>query len=365
MKISCSKENLADGINIVQKAVSSKTPLPILEGILLEAGDTFKMTGNDLEIGIECFVEADVIEKGSVVLNARILGDIVRKMPDSEVFIEVKENNMVIIDCENSHFEIKGLPATGFPALPSIKKENAFQVSEKIIKDMIKQTIFAISVDENRPILTGSLIECKNGTLTFVSIDGFRVALRNTNVNNNNSSISVVVPGKTLNEISKILQTPDNVMSIYSTNNQILFDMGNCKVVSRLLEGEYLNYKSAIPSDYETKIKVKTRELLSSIERASLIIPTEERRFPVTFILSNDELVINSNSDMGTVREELKVEMDGKDLDIGFNPRYFIDALRVIDEEEVEIFFTTSIGPCTIKPVKEDYFTYMVLPVRK
>ncbi len=363
MKVICSKENLIEGINIVQKAVSSKTTLPILEGILIEASDNFKLTGTDLEIGIECYVEADIRETGNVVLNSRMFGDIVRRMPDSEVLIEVKENNLVVIECENSHFEIKGIPAAGFPALPTIKMDNAFKINQKLVRDMIKQTIFAVGMDENRPILTGSLVECKNNELTFVSIDGFRLALRKNNTSNDNTDFNVVVPGKTLNEIVKILQSVEEEIIIYNSNNQILFDIGNCKIVSRLLEGEYLNYKSIIPQEHETKIKVSTKEILSSIERASLIT-VEEKKYPVKFKISDDKVTISSSTELGNVREEIRVDMNGNKLEIGFNPRYFIDALRVIEDDEVEIFFTSSVGPCTIRPSSGDNFAYMILPVR-
>lgn len=365
MKVICSKENLIEGINIVQKAVSTKTTLPILEGILMEANEVFKLTGNDLEIGIECYVEADIRQKGAIVLNSRMLGDIVRRLPESEVLLEVKENNLVVIECENSHFEIKGLASSGFPALPSIEKENAFKVSQKIVRDMIKQTIFAVSLDENRPILTGSLIEYKNKELAFVSIDGFRLALRRHHTENDISNLSVVVPGKTLNEIVKILQPVEEDITIYSTKNQILFDIGKCKVVSRLLEGEYLNYRGIIPEEYETKVHVNTKEMLSSIERASLIISNDERRYPVKFNIADDMIVITSSTDIGTVREELKIDMSGNKIDIGFNPRYFIDALRVIEDDTIDIYFTTNVGPCTIKPAEENNFAYMILPVRK
>lgn len=365
MKIACLKEKLLDGINIVQKAVSTKTTLPILEGILLEADNEFRLTGNDLEIGIECYVEADIKEKGKTVLNSRIFGDIVRRLPDSEVTIELKENDLVIIECENSHFEIKGLKADGFPALQEIERDNSFILSQKVVKEMIRQTIFAVGIDENRPILTGSLVECKEGQLSFVSIDGFRLALRKNKAENEIKDFKVVVPGKTLNEISKILQPVNDDMTIYSTNNQIMFDLGNCKLVSRLLEGEYLNYENIIPNEYETCIKVNTRQLLSSIERASLVITAEERRYPVRFNISDDRIIITSNTDKGAVKEEIAIEMKGKDIDIGFNPRYFTDALKVIDDEEVEIHFTNSVGPCTIKPVEGDDFSYMILPVRR
>lgn len=365
MKIICSQQNLLEGINIVQKAVSTKTTLPILEGILLEADEKLKMTGNDLEIGIECYVEADVRKKGSIVLNSKMFGDILRRLPDSEVFMEVKENNSVVIECENSLFEIKGISSEGFPALPSIEKKNGIQISQKIIKEMIKQTIFAVSTDENRPILTGSLFEYKNGKLTIVSIDGYRLALRSITPDIAVEDKSFVIPGKTLNEISKIIQPVDEPLNIYAAGNQILFDAGNCIMVSRLLEGEYLNYMGTIPKDYGTVITVNTKELLACFERASLVITNEERRYPVKLDISDDMVVITSNTDVGNAREEIRIEMEGKKIEISFNPRYFIEALRVIDNETVKIHFTTGIGACTIKPVQDDSFSYMILPIRR
>lgn len=365
MKVICSKQNLMEGINIVQKAVSTKTTLPILEGILLEAGETFKLTGNDLEIGIECLVEADIKGQGSIVLSSRMFGDIVRRLPDSEVLIEVKENSVVNIECEKSLFEIKGLSAAGFPALPVIEKEDGLKISQKLIKEMIKQTIFAVSLDENRPILTGSLVEYKSGSLSLVSIDGFRVALRKSEIEGSSPDKNVVVPGKTLNEISKILQSVDEEVAIYTASNQILFDMGNCKVVSRLLEGEYLNYRGTIPQDFETRIKINTKDLLAGFERASLIITSEERRFPVKLNISDETMVITSNTDIGAAREEIRLEIEGNKIDIAFNPRYFIDALRVIDDESIYIDFTSNIGPSTIRPIQGDGFAYLILPIRK
>lgn len=365
MKVICSKENLMESINIVQKAVSTKTMLPILEGILLEADEKLKMTGNDLEIGIECYVDADIKRKGSIVLNSRMFGDIVRRLPDTEVLMEVKENNAVIIECENSLFEIRGIASEGFPALPSIQKENGIKISQKIIKDMVKQTIFAVSADENRPILTGSLFEYKSGKLSIVSIDGYRLALRTLTPDIAVEDRNLVIPGKTLNEIAKIIQPVDDELSIYAAGNQILFDMGKCIMVSRLLEGEYLNYLGIIPKEHETRVTVNTKELLACFERASLVITNDERRYPVKLDISDDMMVITSHTEIGNAREELRLEMEGNKMEISFNPRYFIEALRVIDNEAVNIYFTTSIGPCTIKPLQGDAFAYMILPIRK
>ena len=365
MKVICSKENLLEGINIVQKAVSTKTTLPILEGILVEADEIFKMTGNDLEIGIECYVEADIKEKGSTILNSKMFGDIVRRLPNSEVMIEVKENNAVTIECENSLFEIRGMASEGFPALPEMKKENGIRIKQKTIKEMIKQTIFAVSLDENRPILTGSLFDFYEKKLSLVSIDGYRLALRTLEHDAEFEPGRMVIPGKTLNEISKIIQPTDEDIIIYAAGNQILFEMGNCIMVSRLLEGDYLNYSGIIPNENETRLTVNTKELLACFERASLVITNDERRYPVKLDISDEMLVITSNTEIGNVREEIRVEMEGKKLEISFNPRYFIEALRVIDNETVNIYFTTSIGPCTIKPVQGNEFAYLVLPIRK
>ena len=364
MKVICSKEVMLEGINIVQKAVSTKTTLPILEGILFEADKMVKLTGNDLHIGIECYVEADVRIKGSIVLNSKMLGDIFRRLPDAEVLIELKENNMVVIECENSLFEIRGINPEGFPAIQSIQKEKGIKISQKDIKEMIKQTIFAVSVDENRPILTGALFEYKTGVLSIVAIDGYRLALRRLTTNIGEEDIKFVIPGKTLNEISKIIQPVDDELLIYTTGNQILFDMGKCIMVSNLLEGEYLNYMGIIPKQHETRIKVNVEELLACFERVSLVITNDERRYPVKLNISDDMMVITSNTESGNAREEIKLEMEGKELEISFNPRYFIDALKVIENELVNIYFTTSIGPSTIKPLNGDSFAYMVLPVK-
>ncbi len=363
MKVICSKEKFLEGINVVQKAVSSKSTLQILEGILLEAKESFKLTGNDLEIAIECYVEADIQREGSIVINSKVLGDIVRRLPDSEILIEVTESKKVIIECENSYFEINGLSAEGYPSIPAIDTESTFLVKQKIVRDMIRQTVFAISMDENRPVLTGALIECRSNELCFVAIDGFRLALRKNEIDKDTQDFSVIVPGKTLNEIVKIIQPVEDEMSIFGAKNQILFDLGKVKIVSRLIEGEYLNYKNIIPKEHETKIRLETKEFLSSLERASLIT-SEEKKYPVKFSISDEKMIISSSTEIGAVREELRIEMSGSHLEIGFNPRYFIEALRVIEDEKVEIYFTSNVGPSTIRPVEGENFAYMILPVR-
>ncbi len=364
MKLICSKENLLNGINIVQKAVSSKTTLPILEGILLNADEKFKLTGNDLEIGIECYVEADIRSTGSIVINSKIFGDIVRRLPDSEVLIDVKDN-LVVVECENSHFEIKGINPSGYPAIPSVEKHNVLSLSQKDIKDMIRQTVFAVGTDENRPVLTGGLIEAKDGELVFVAIDGFRLALRRKVIATEISDFSVIVPGKILNEISKILQPIDEIVYVYSSNNQIVFDAQSWRIVSRLIEGKYLNYNSLLNKEFETKVVINTKEFQASLERASLI-SMNDKNSPVKLLIDDDKLVITSTAELGTVREEIKVDVQGKKLEIGYNPAFLIDALKAVDEDRVVIYFITNNAPCTLRPVVENSkeFAYLIQAVR-
>ncbi len=365
MKFICSRDNLAEGINIVQKAVSAKSTLPVLEGILVECGENLKLMGNDLEIGIECYVESDIIEKGSIVINSRIFGEIVRRLPDSEVSFEVEEDNNIIIDCENSHFEIKGLGTDGFPSIPEIEKDIKVTLMQKTVKDMIRQTIFAVSPDTNRPILTGTLFESYDNQITFVSCDSYRVALRKKSNDGENLEASIVIPGKTLNEIGKILHPVEEKMNIYISNNQIMFDMDNCRVVSRLLQGEYFKYRSFIPEEFSTRVIVDRANMLASIERASLLISTEEKRYPLNVNVKNDKILIHTSTNLGNVNESLRVDMEGKELEIKFNPRYFAEALRVIEDEKIEVCFTSDISPCIIKPIDGDEYIYLVVPLRK
>lgn len=368
MKVICSKELLADAIAAVQKAVSSKPTMEILDGILLEANERFKLTGNDLELGIECFVEANIEKPGSIVINSRMFGEIIRKLPHADILITLNENNIVSIECENSYFKLKGVPSEGYPSLPQIAKENSLEISQKNIRDMIRQTLFAVSDDENKPAFNGSLVESLGNEINIVSIDGYRMAVRNTKLDDSLPELDVVVPGKTLSEIVKILQPIDEKVVIYSSRSQILFDTGDCRIVSRLLEAEYLDYRNIVPKDYNTKVRVSTEEILSSAERASLIssykASSKERDYPIKLEISDDNVIISSVTQIGSVTETVHADIDGRDIVIGFNPRYFIDSLKVIEDEEIELFFTDNIGPCIIKPLDGNKFTYMVLPVK-
>lgn len=362
MKFSCNKHDLLEAINTVQKAVMPKATIQILEGIFIEADSSLKLVGNCFDMGIECSVNAEIQEKGSIVLNSRMFGDIVRRLPDSEVYIQVRENNIVVIECDNSYFEIKGLPSEGYPMLPVVEEENKITVSQSSFRDMIKKTIYAISSDENRKILTGSLLEANNGDITMVSLDGFRLAVAKTIVKED-VTFSAIIPGKNLGEIYKILDQRDDDVKITLSRNQALFEFDNCRIVSKLLDGEYMNYRSFIPEQFETKIEINVKEMTESIERASLIT-SDDKKYPVKLIIDDDKMLITSSTELGISKEQIDVNINGNNMTIGFNPKYLLDSLKVIDDERVEISFSSSVGPCVIKPLEGDKFIFMILPVR-
>lgn len=365
MKIVCQKEKLSSAINIVQKAVSSKTTMPILEGILIECTEEngIKLISNDLEIGIECNITADIKEKGAAVIESRMFGEIIRRLPDTDIVLYTEENGTFIIECEGSLYRLLSLNPEEFPKLPQIEKNETIKLKQNNLKEMIRQTVFSVSVDENRPIFTGCLLEITDGFVNMISVDGFRLSLRKQEYKGEIKSFSAVIPGKTLNEIFKIIQNNDEEINISVVKNQALFETNNVKIVSRILEGEFLNYKSAIPVEKDTSVKVDKNSLLAAFERVYLLT-RDEKKYPVKLKTENNIINIICSSTIGTAKEEISAEIEGKDIEIGFNPKYFIDALKVIEEEKISIDFTTNMAPSVIKPIDDEKFTYMILPVR-
>ena len=363
MKILCKKENLLEAINTVQKAVSVKSTLQILQGILITAKNDIKLTGNDLEVGIESTMDGKILEEGSIVLNSRLFGEIVRKMPQGDIEINIDESLKAIIRCENSVFEIKGISPGGYPAIPEVEKENTIILKKNKIKEMIRQTVFCTSMDENRPIFTGELLDCKNNEVILVAIDGYRMAYRKSSTDIENNEFKAVIPGKTLNEISRIMQGEDEDVEIIKSNNLIMFSFQNCKIVSRILEGEFLKYEEVIPDEFETKIIIEKDKFLSSIERTMLLV-SEEIKSPVKITISEEKINILMTTEIGSINDNLNIDVNGKEIEIGFNSRYLADALKNIDDEVIEINFNSDVGPCIIKPIDSEEFIYMILPVR-
>ena len=363
MKIICSKNNLVKGVGIVSKAVPSKTTMPILECILIDAStDIIKFTSNDMELGIETVVEGNVLEKGIVAIDARIFSEIVRKLPDNEVIIEVDSNYQTTIRCEKANFNISGKSGDEFSYLPYVEKNEVIRLSQFTLKEIIRQTIFSIADNDSNKLMTGELFQIENNMLRVVSLDGHRISIRKNELKDNYISKKVVVPGKTLIEVSKILSGEvESEVTISFTNNHIVFEFDNTVVVSRLIEGEYFRIDQMLSSDYETKVKINKKELLNCIDRATLLVKEGDKK-PIIINILDDVMQLKIKSQIGSMNDEIEITKDGKDLLIGFNPKFLIDALRVIDDEEVTLYMTNSKAPCFIKDENESYI-YLILPV--
>lgn len=367
MKIICSKELLINNINIVSKAVATKTTLEILECILLTAdAKGFRLIANDLEIGIETAnIEAEIEETGSVALEAKFFSEIIRNLPEERVEIETDEKNVTVIKSGKTEFKLLGRNPEEFPRLAEVEKENKYSIKPVIFKNMVRQTVFSVSIDESKPVLTGELLEIKDESFNMVSIDGFRVSFRKTDADPGYKETSVVVPAKALSEISKILtDKEDGMLNLYFTENQILFELDSCVMIARLLEGEFIKYEQIFTDDYTTKIEIDKLMLLRSLERASLI-SKDNKKTPVKLNIQEDgNVIITSNTDISNSYEELKADVEGSGLTIAFNPKYLIDALKAIDESVIAIQFMTDLSPCIIKSTSGDSYKYLVLPLK-
>ena len=356
MKLICSKTNLLKGVTIVSKAVPSKTTMSILECILIDASaNEIKLTANDMELGIETRIEGEILEKGVIAVDAKVFTEIVRKLPDNDITIESKNNFQISITCEKAHFNISGKSGEDFSYLPYIEKTDFLTLSQFTLKEVIRQTIFSIADNDNNKLMTGELFEIHENQLKVVSLDGHRISIRKIELKENYQDRKVVVPGKSLQEISKILSgETDEEVRIFFTNNHIVFEFDTTTVVSRLLEGEYFN-------DYETKFVINKKELLNCIDRATLLVKEGDKK-PIIFRISDDNMEININSQLGSMKEEIDIEKEGKDIMIGFNPKFLIEALRVIDDENITIYMVNPKAPCYIRDEEQQYI-YLILPV--
>lgn len=363
MKLICSKSNLLHGVNIVSKAVPTRSTMAILECILIDASaNEIKLTANDMELGIETKIEGEIAERGVIALDAKIFSEIVRKLPDSDVTIETDASFKTTITCEKAKFNIVGKSGDDFSYIPYIERNEPIVMSQFTLKEVIRQTIFSIADNDNNKLMTGELFEIEENDLKVVSLDGHRISIRNIELKNNYSHKKVVVPGKTLQEVSKILPgSAEDEVSIFLTDNHIVFEFENTTVVSRLIEGEYFKIEQMLSSDYETKVKINKRELLDCIDRATLLVKEGDKK-PIIMNITDGTMELKINSFIGSMNEDIDIAKEGKDILIGFNPKFFIDALRVIDEEEVTLYMVNPKAPCFIKD-DEGTFIYLILPV--
>ena len=363
MKLICSKANLLRGVNIVSKAVPTRTTMAILECILIDAStNDIKLMANDMELGIETKIEGDIQERGVIALDAKIFSDIVRRLPDSDVTIETDASFKTVISCEKACFNIVGKSGDDFSYIPFIEKNDSIVISQFTLKEVIRQTIFSIADNDNNKLMAGELFEINENQLKVVSLDGHRISIRNIELKNTYEHKKVVVACLSLEVISIIIRGNVDVdVIIYLTDNHIVFDFDNTTVVSRLIEGEYFKVDQMLSSDYETKVKVSKRELLDCIDRSTLLVKEGDKK-PIIMNISDGSMEVKINSFIGSMNEEIDIEKEGKDILIGFNPKFFIDALRVIDEEEVSLYMVNPKAPCFIKD-DEGKFIYLILPV--
>ncbi len=374
MKLICHKQILLKIINTVQKAVSSKSIMPILECIKIDADSKGKLTvtGNNLDLCIEYNEECHITEGGSIAISSKMLGEIVRKLPDEEVSINVnEENNVTTIKCGKSEFNIQGLAANEYPAVPEIQESYRFSISQAALKKMIRKTIFAVSQsDARKPVLTGSLFELESGVLSVVSTDSYRLAICRETVDCGLENKKFVIPGLTLREVFKVLSDDEEQkVTVIVSDRHAMFEFENYKVVTRLLEGEYINYKPVLMTPNSIVVVVNTSELSESLERASLLInddiSAKSERVPVRLNILMDKIELTCMTGKGKVHDVVDVSVIGDDIEIGFNYRYLLEALRACEEEEVKIEFSNPRSSAFIRSnANDDSYTYMILPVR-
>ena len=364
MKFSCTRSELQTAVTIAAKAASAKSPIPALEGILIETGlDAVKLTGYDLKKGIHTSIDATVAEPGSIVLGARIFGENVRSLPEGTVTVQTEDHN-VRITCESSDFSIIGTDAADYPEMPAIDAANSVQIPQKLLGDIIRQTIFAVSDSEARPVYMGELFEIEDGTLTVVAVDGYRLALRREPVEGMDGTHSFIVPGSALSDLEKLCSAADEPVSIQLGSKHIGFTVGRTVLVSRRLEGEFLNYKKSVPGSFRVEVRADRYFLQRTVERVSLIIDDKIKN-PIRCIFGENEIRVVCATGLGKAEDACIVEGDGGNLEIGFNNRYLLDALKAAPADEVCVCLNTGASPCVITPAEgEQNFLYMILPVR-
>ena len=365
MKFTCEKYLLQNAITIASRAVASKSPIPALEGLLITARDSVRVTGYDLKEGIYTSVEADIAEPGETVVSARLFGEMIRRMPDGIVTIKADDNNNIEVKCGKSEFNFIGINPDDYPELPTVEGINHISLPQKILKSMINQTLFAVSDSDVRPIYTGELFEIDGNTLTLVAVDGYRLAKRCESIDGGQlENCSFVVPGSSLSDIERICADEDSPVEIAVGDKHISFVIGSTVLVSRRLEGEFLNYRKSIPEEFRFTLGVSRAELISAIDRVALIV-SEKNSSPVRMTVNDSTIDLLCLTPIGKAEDVCTCEGSGEGLEIGFNDRYLTDALKAAGVEELKLNLNTSSSPCTITAADgSKNFTYMILPVR-
>lgn len=361
MEIKLSRNELAKGVNTVNKAVPSKTTMSVLESILLEITDTIKLLANDTEIAIETTVDGTIVEPGTVAIDAKMLTELVKKLPDNDVTINA-EGDMAHIKCGKLAVDAPCHSGEDFPQIPAVSKEENLVIAQFSLKEIIRQTVFSVSDNDANKMMTGECIEVTGNKLKVVSLDGHRVSLRSIELKNSYGDKKVIVPAKTLNEIMKIMNGDvDTETQIFITTNHILFEFDNTVVVSRLIAGDYFSLDQMLGMDYKTKVKVNRKEFMESIDRSTLLANNQDKK-PVILAITDGMLQWSIKSHKGSMSEDIGIEKSGEDITVAFNPYFLLDALKVIDDDNVTIYLSGQKMPCQIKD-DEGRYVYLILPV--
>ena len=364
MKVFCHGLDLADALIKVSRAIPSKKTVPILEGILISAqGSTITLTATDLEIGIQKVINAEVKVEGEVVVPGKEIVDFVKTLSSEQIELDATDKSELKIRYCDSEFGVKLLNADEFPPLREIGEETSFSIIQKEFKDLIAKVKICASTDDARPILKGCLLEIAEHKLTGVTLDGYRLCVCEKALESNNGEKEVVVPVKTLDEISKVLEDDDYIVTIFLQDNYLMLDIGHTKIVSRLLDGEFTRYRKIIPSEFSSNVVISKSQLSDALDRASLVSRGDKSNM-VKFDIKEKTLVMESKSENSNIKESITVSLDGKDIEIAFNARYFIECMKVISDEYVKLSFSTSINPCLLRPAEGEEYIYLILPVK-
>ncbi|HBD86915.1 MAG TPA: DNA polymerase III subunit beta [Clostridiales bacterium] len=365
MKFSCEKYILQSAVMTASRAAAAKSPLPALEGLLIKAGAGVSVTGYDLKKGIYTTIEADVARPGSAVFSAKLFVEMIRRMPDGIVTVEVGEDGGATVRCGRAEYAFIAMDTEDYPELPAVDYTEAVSIPQKLLREMIDETIFAVSTNESRPIYMGSLFDIENGELTLVSVDGYRLALRRERIEGcGPDGMRFIIPGAALTEVQRICGDNDEPVQINVGAKHVSFTIGDTVVISRRLEGEFLSYKKAIPENFRKKVKVDRAEFLSIVDRVSLIVD-EKLKSPIRLIFGDGSINFLCVTPIGRAEDVCPCEGEGGDTEIGFNDRYLRDALRAAPENELTVCINTGSSPCVLLPTgEEEKFIYMILPVR-
>ena len=364
MHFSCSTTDMAAALTMVTRAIATRATSPMMEGVLLAScAEGLRLICTDLALGIETHINATFVEEGSIVLPGKLLNEIVRKLPNEMLTIRVNDQHKASLRCAGSRTTLAGFPGEEYPALPAVEEAELITLPQCMLKEMIQRTSFAIATDEMRPILTGSLFETEENIFSVIALDGFRLALRKEIFSNPLPKLSLVVPGKTVSELAKILEDSEESVHLSFGKTHMLADVGKTRVVARLLEGEFIRYQKILPTEWQTRVLVSKKALDEAIDRASLMA-REGKTNLIRMHIEEGKMCITSNAELGEVREEIDIEFEGRELEIAFNVKYMSDTLRAIEDDEIVMRFNSNVSPCVICPPEGERYTYLVLPVR-